>query len=68
MRIAERKRRDLALDVGAVTDADDIQLRVNPVDTPCTAFAASARVSPCSAACSSPSRSIFELPVLLFDT
>src|SRR5580704_12689435 len=30
--------------------------RVNPVETPCTALAASARVRPCSAACSSESR------------
>src|SRR5579863_6087126 len=35
---------------------------VKPVETPCTAFAASARVSPCSAACSSESRSISSIP------
>src|ERR1035438_2556596 len=36
--------------------------RVNPVETPCTAFAASARVSPCSAACASDSRWISRIP------
>src|SRR5579863_8098186 len=38
--------------------------RVKPVETPWTAFAASARVSPCSAACSSESRTISSTPAL----
>src|SRR5580658_988377 len=36
--------------------------RVNPVETPCTALAASARVNPCSAAWSSEARNNSSLP------